>query len=111
MARHLSGDDAQSFIDMIDEVGPHKISRPKDKSIDLNLDLPILSLRCWIASHRRSAQVACTIYTVFVAAKAYFQDHWKSHFAMTQRNTHCVLVDLRTCGRVSAAAGRSQPGF
>jgi hypothetical protein len=41
MVRHLPGDDAQAFIDMIDEVGSHEISRPKDKSIDFNSDFPV----------------------------------------------------------------------
>jgi hypothetical protein len=111
MVGHLSGGDAQTFIDTIDEVSPHKIPRPKDQSIDFGSNIHILSIRRWIASRHRSAGGVCTIYTIFVAAKPCFRDHWKSHFVTTQRSTRCALVDLRTCGRVNIMAGRSQPRF
>ena len=103
IVRHLSGGDAQAFIDMIDEV-----SSPMSKGqvIDFDLNLHILSIRHFIASYHRFAQVVCTIYTVFVVPKPCFQDHWKSHFATTQWNTHCVLVDFQMCGRGNTRAKR-----
>ena len=41
----LSGDEAQSFIDIIDEVIFHTTSCSEDKAIDLGFNLHILSIR------------------------------------------------------------------
>jgi len=42
----LSGDAAQSFIDVVDEVLPHSFAT--EDSTNLNLNFPILSSRFWI---------------------------------------------------------------
>jgi len=41
MVGQLSGDDAQSFIDAIDEVSSHTISRLQDMTIDFDFHLHI----------------------------------------------------------------------
>ena len=75
MVGNLSGDNAQSFIDVIDEVSLHTISRLKDKSADFDLNIPILSIRHWIASNQRSAGGACALFTRFAAAEPCFHGH------------------------------------
>ena len=40
-----SGEDAQTLIDLIDEASPSTISRSKDRFIQSDLDLHILSIR------------------------------------------------------------------
>jgi anti-sigma factor ChrR (cupin superfamily) len=42
---HVTGDDAQTIIDVIDEVGPCTISCSKDKPIDFHSNLHILLIR------------------------------------------------------------------
>ena len=39
MVGELSGSDAQTFVDMIDEVSPHKILRSRNKLIDFDINL------------------------------------------------------------------------
>jgi hypothetical protein len=107
--KFLSGDNVRTFIDMVHEVSSRKISRPKDELIGFDSDLHILTIRCWIALHHRSARLVWTIYTIFVITKPCFPDHWKFHSAMTQRSIRCVLVYLQTCGRVNFKAERSRP--
>ena len=73
---HLSGDEAQSFIDAIDTVGPRTISRSNEKVIDRNSNPHIFSIRRWTPSHQRSEGSACAISTGFVVNKPYFRDRW-----------------------------------
>ena len=70
----LTGDDTQNLIDMIDEVNPHTISSSKVKSIDVDSNLRILSIRDWIASHRRSAGDVYATYTASVTVRPYFRN-------------------------------------
>ena len=44
MVEHLSGDDAQTFIDITDEVSPHTTSRTGDGSVDFDSNLHISRL-------------------------------------------------------------------
>lgn len=44
MVERLSGGDAQAFIDRVDDVSPHAISRSKGKSIDINANPTFCSL-------------------------------------------------------------------
>lgn len=63
--RNISGDDAQAFIDMIDEVSaPFRLQKVGFHS---NFHTP--SVRYWIGSHNQSAESMCGLYTVFVADK------------------------------------------
>lgn len=41
----LSGDNAQSFVDAVDQASSRTVSRSKDKSIDFDPNLRILSIR------------------------------------------------------------------
>jgi len=75
MVEDVSGDDAQTLIDVIDQVGLCMISRSKVRSIIFDSNLHILSTRRWITSHRRPAGGVCVIYTGFVATKACYLDH------------------------------------
>ena len=59
----LSGSDAQTFVDTIDEVSLHNLLRSRDKLIDFDTGIHILSIRCWITSHQRPAGGVGTIYT------------------------------------------------
>ena len=45
MAGQLSGDNAQTFVDVIDEASLHTISRSKEKATDFSLNLYILLIR------------------------------------------------------------------
>jgi hypothetical protein len=44
MVENLSRDDAQAFIDEIDDVSPHKIPRSKYKAIDFDWNFHILGV-------------------------------------------------------------------
>ena len=69
----LSGGSAQTFVDKIDEVNSHPISRSKAK---WPLLIPSLfSIRHWIASHPRSEGGVFSVYPGFATAKTCFQDH------------------------------------
>ena len=107
----LSGDDAQIFVDMIYEASAHKLLRPRDKSIDFDMDIHVLPIRHWIASYRRSAGGVDAIYAEFVATKPCFRGHWKLHPVTTWRRIRCPVVDLQTCGRANIKARRSQSRF
>jgi len=76
MVGRLQGEDAQTFIDIIDEVSPHNFTPKGQSNFDLNLH--ILSTRRWIASYQRSAGSVYSIYTGFVATKPDFRNHWQS---------------------------------
>ena len=54
MVERLSGDDAQNFIDAVDEVSTYTISPLWDRSIDSHQNFYALPIRHWIASNRRS---------------------------------------------------------
>jgi len=69
MVRGLCGDDAQSFIDVIDEVSLHTLSPPRNGSVDSHLNFLTLSVRYWIVSRNRSARGVCALYTGFVVVK------------------------------------------
>ena len=71
---YLSGDDAQTFIDVIDEASLHlRIVGPV--SVDSQSNVCVLSVRSWKVSHRGHAGGVCARYTRFVAAKPCFHDH------------------------------------
>ena len=107
--RQISGDDAQNLIDIIDGVSPRTISSPKNKLVDFDSNFHILSIRCWIASHRRSAGGVCAICTRFTTNKPCFRDRCKFHFVTIQRGIRWVMVDRQMCGKVDTLAKRSQP--
>ena len=74
MIGHISGDDAQTFIDLIYEVSPRKISHLKDRLIGSHSDLHILSLRHWIVFRQRSTGGVSIIYSGFAATSPWFHD-------------------------------------
>jgi hypothetical protein len=75
MVGNLSGDDAQNFIDVIDEVSPYMISCPKDNLIEFGSNVLISSIRHPILSRRRSAGGVYALYTIFAATKPCFHGH------------------------------------
>jgi len=103
MVRRLSGDDAQTFIDMVDEASP------QNRWTDSHSHFCNLLVRYWIVSRHRYAGGVRMLFTGFVAAKPWFHGHWKFHFVTTQRRTRCAMVDLQMRGRVGIKIGKSQP--
>ena len=75
MVGNLSRDDAQNFIDMVDEVGTAHLHLGSG-SADSCLNLHALSIRYWIVLNPVFAGGACVFYTRFVAAMPCFRDHW-----------------------------------
>jgi len=104
----LSGDDAQTFIDIINEVGVCTLLAPKNGQVTPT-ETPALLVRYWIASHNRSTGGVCALYTGSVVVKSYFQKPWWSHSVMTQQGTHSVVVGLQMCGRANIMARILQP--
>ena len=72
---HLTGNDAQTFIDLIDEVSTYIISSGCSL-VNSHQSFLALSVRGWVVSNRISAGSVCAPYTGFVAAKPCFQDRW-----------------------------------
>ena len=75
IAGHLCRDDAQAFVNIIDEVSLHTRSPEKNESV---FPLPKLLrpvVRHWIVSHHGFVKGACVHCTGFAAAKLCFQDH------------------------------------
>ena len=73
MVKQLSGDDVQTFIDVLDEASPCTISYSKERLINFDSGLRILSNRRWIAFRKRSATGVWVIYTGCVAAVHFFR--------------------------------------
>ena len=83
MVGHLSGDDAQAFIDVIDEVSPHILLPPGNGLVDPQPNSRALSFRHWIAFHNRYARRVCAFYTGSVAAKPDSLNHFQFRFVTT----------------------------
>ena len=111
--KHLSQDDAQILIDVVDEVIPCPIPCSKDEFVDFVPNLHTPSIRCWMttAFHQRSAGSVCATCTGFVAIEPCSRDHLRSRFVTTRTRTRCATMNLGMCGRVSTMGGRSQPRF
>jgi len=111
--KRLSEEDAQTLIDVADEVSPRAILCSKDRSIDFDPNILISSIRCWMttAFPQRSAGSACVTSTGFVAAEPCSRNHWESRFVTTQRKTRCAMMSLGTCGRVGMMVGRLRQRF
>jgi len=75
MIRQVSGDDAQTFVDVADGVRV-----PISHSDDSFGSNHTFLIRFWIASHQRPAEGVCAFYTRFVAAKPWFHDYWRFRF-------------------------------
>jgi len=71
---HLSGDDAQTFVDVVDEVTPPH--NPMFELTDSNTNLGVLPIRYWIVLHQRSTGSLCVVYAGSVETKPYFRDRW-----------------------------------
>ena len=50
MVRHLCEDDAQAFINVVYEVRPYTLSFPKNRTVDLNSNSCVSSIRRWTTS-------------------------------------------------------------
>lgn len=73
MDKHLSGDDAQTFVDKVYEVMVP--SNSCHESIDYDSNLRISLIRYWITFLQRSAGGVCAIYANFAAAVRCFRGH------------------------------------
>ena len=72
IAGDLSGDDAQAFVDKIDEASSVPAFCLESMLIN-SVGVPLLS--CWIVSRNRYTESVCVICTRFVVAKPWFRDH------------------------------------
>ena len=96
---HLSGDNAQTFIDAVNEVS-YPLLLAKNGSVDPHQNSCTLSVRRCITSHNRSTGGGvCDFCPGFVAAKPCFLNRWQFRFVTIQRELHIVLVSMRTYGR------------
>jgi len=119
MISYLCGDDAQAFIDVIDEVRPHSPSFPSRSLITSTFFGPFVSefpprlIRFWISptSHHGSGRSACLLCAAFVAAKLCFQDHCTSRFATIDRVLRCIAAGTPTSGRVNTKVARLQSRY
>ena len=75
MVMRLSGDDAQTVVDVIDEVRPCIILPSRSGWVDSRPNFHTLSARCWIALKIRSAKSVCVQYTGSAATKPWFRNH------------------------------------
>lgn len=75
MVKQLSGDNAQAFIDMIDEASIRTLSPSENGQVNSHPN-PTLSVSRWIGSKYISAEGICVLYTGFVAVKPCFHGHW-----------------------------------
>jgi len=101
---HLCGDDAQTFVDVIDEVSL-TLPPPRSRPFPPCLNSCAVSARYWIAYHHEFKGGACAPCIGSVAAKPWFRGHSKSHSVMTQGSTRFVMVGLRMCGGDNIMAG------
>ena len=106
VATFLSGEDAQAFIDVVDEVRPHTLQPLRDVSSTPTQNLCILLDRSWITSDSRSAGDACALYTGFVLNRLCSRNHWQFHSVTAQRGPRSVVAVLRMCGRPSMMVRR-----
>jgi len=87
MVKDLRGDDAQEFIDVLDEVSLRILSPPRNGYVNSNSNSRPLSVRCWTVFLHRSERSVRTPYAASVATEPWFRDHWQFHFVTTQIRT------------------------
>ena len=109
MVKQLCGDDAQIFVDLVDEVSLYGLSPIEHKRINSLLNPRALSVRCWMILTRSSVGSVHVPCTSFVVAKPCFRSRLQSRFVITQRKAPCATADLRMCGRVDTITERLQP--
>ena len=105
---HFSEDDAQTFIDVIDEA---RSAFAHHCDTWLNNLTPTLSVnRHWMGPafrHRPERNVSNRC-TGRVAVTHFFRKLWRSPFAMTEPASRCTGVGMGTCGKGNTAVGRLQ---
>lgn len=108
VVRHLCGDNAQTFINVVYDASFYILPLPRNRSVNFNSNARVSSIRRWMTSIAHYAGHACAWYARFVAIIPYFQNRWSSHFPVTEPKIHhCVMVGLRMYGRAHLAAWRS----
>lgn len=100
----LSGNDAQEFIDIIDEVSITLSCLQTASRSTLNYICFLGRFR--MISRERSTGGASTIHTEFVAANPCFRNHLRFQFVMTRWRPRSSMGGLQTCGRANIMAGR-----
>jgi len=73
-ARHVSCNDTQALINVIDEVCSCAIHPQCTRRCTL-IQTPLFFIRYWITLHQRHAGDVCAVYTRFVAIKPSFRNH------------------------------------
>lgn len=106
----LSGNDAQAFIDVVDEVSVHTFLIPKYRLPVYSQDNAFcLSFRFWGTSHNIYTGGVSVIRTEFVVANPCFRNRLRFQFATTRQRPHSAMGVSRTCGRVNIVAGGLRP--
>ena len=109
IVRHLCGDDAQSFINAVYEARSYILLFSKNGTVNFDSNAHVSSIRRWITSIVHCERGACAWYARSVAIMPCFQNHWPSHFPVTEpRICRCIKVGSRMYGRVHPVAWRSQ---
>ena len=75
IAGNLFGDDAQTFVDVIDEVSIRTFHLSRTGLFVPYLNFCALLVSHWITSRHGSTEDVCILYTGFVVEKPYFRDH------------------------------------
>ena len=75
IARNLFGDDAQTFVDVIDEVSIRTFHLDRTGLFVPYLNFCALPVSHWITSRQGSTGGVCILYTGFVVERPYFRDH------------------------------------
>lgn len=105
--RRLCGDDAQSFVDLVDEVFPCSFpfhsSRPTDSLKSL-----ALASSYWTNWHRSSGGSARSLLANYVVAKLYSRGRCKSRFVTTEQKGHCITGGSPKCGRANTRVAKSR---
>ena len=106
--KRLSGDDAQSFVDVIDEV---LICSFVSEEQGHWLNSPSLLSRRWKAWRRDSGKSAYAFCARYAASRLCFQYHYRCRFATTDREKPCTAVGLPTFGWASIKVAGSRSRF
>jgi hypothetical protein len=111
MARHLRGNNAQAFIDVVDEVR-YRSFTPGGLFVDIAL-IHLHSNRCWKAPtlHRGSEGNVFGHCTRHAPTTSYFPDHCRSSYLTVQRDARCTVVDLGMCGSANMKGRKSRSRY
>jgi hypothetical protein len=111
MVHHLRGNNAQAFIDVVDEVR-YRSFIPEGLFIDIALT-HLHSDRRWKTPILRRGSDGnvfgrCTRHA---PTTSYFPDHCRSSYLAVQRDARCTAVDLGMCGNANMRGRKSRSRY